>query len=144
MGSFLPIRALCPVISIAGHRARRKERKMNYAPFTPRSSMAWIILKENLNQEDPSDNEDTHIGQGIYAVPEGDIWDLQMVYAENVIGTDYGEGIPCCILESWTDHDGTDYSQVEISIGDYDCHLKKDVFFKFKVIIESKYLKSIQ
>lgn len=105
---------------------------------------AKIVLAKKLNKEDPTDNVITHVGQGLNAAHvEGGVWDLQTYYAENVVGTDYGEGIPCVVLESWTDYDGTGYRQVEISIGDYDYHLKKDVFFRFRVIIESKYVELI-
>ncbi len=106
---------------------------------------AWIMLAKKLNKENLRANEVTHVGQGLDAMPINDDgqWDLQTSYAENVIGTDYGEGIPCVVLESWTDCDGTGYCQVEISIGDYDYHLKKDVFFKFRVVIESKYVELI-
>lgn len=134
------------MISIAGQWPGGKRAIMSLEENKEtRTGMAVIALTKNLNKENPYDNEVTHVGQGIYAIPVDDsgIWDLQMNYAENICGTDHGTGIPCVVLDSWTNCGGTNYSQVEISVKDYDVIIKCDVFFKFKIIIESKYVELI-
>lgn len=104
-------------------------------------SIGLIRLSGKLNPEEGR----CHVGQGVYAdsiYADEDSWDLVLSYAENVVGSDFGQGILCAVLDEYESADGR-FCHVAVDKADYDDVLKRDVHFSFQFVIESKYVQLI-
>lgn len=79
------------------------------------------------------------VGPCLFAENDGSLepgeWDLRMLTAENWLGTDRGEGIPCLVL---FETGGT--SKVVLEIEDFDPERKEECTFQVVLAIDSAYV----
>lgn len=92
-----------------------------------------IQLSGNLDESAPRH----HVGIGLVAVNNGDLedgsWDLQMLAAENWLGTDHGDGIE---VDEVT-YEG-DLARCDITITDYDYVFKRSCAWALSIEIDRR------
>lgn len=80
-----------------------------------------------------------HVGVGIEAVNDGSLedgcWDLQMLTADNWLGTDHGDGIA---IDSVT-YEG-DMARCDVTITDYDYVLKRSCAWTLSIEIDRRFV----